>query len=117
MTAMPGQDAVLVVEFQGDIVRTIPLTFSALRIGRAPDSDLYLQHPGISRHHVELSLGPSGLLATDLGSANGTFVDGVQLLPNQPTRLEPGQVLQLGPYVFAVRRSPAERPDGVQPIP
>jgi phage tail-like protein len=117
MTAMPRQDTVLVVEFQGDIVRTIPLTFTALRIGRAPDNELYLQHPGISRHHVELSIGTSGLVATDLDSANGTFLDGVQLLPNQPTRLEVGQVLQIGPYIFALRRSPAERPDGVTPVP
>src|SRR5579864_9147933 len=116
MTATPRQDGVLVVEFQGDIVRTIPLTFSVLRIGRAPDNDLYLQHPGISRRHVELSIGPSGLVATDLDSANGTFLDGVRLLPNQPTPLQPGNALQIGPYVFAVRRSPAERPDGLEPV-
>ena len=114
---MPRQDAVLVIEFQGDVVRTIPLTFTTLRIGRAPDNELYLQHPGISRHHVELSLSPSRLVVTDLDSANGTFIDGVQLLPNQPTPLELGQVLQIGPYIFALRRSPAERPDGVAPVP
>ena len=117
MTAVPRDDAVLVVEFQGDVVRTIPLTFASLRIGRAPDNELYLQHPGISRHHVELNMGPSGLVATDLDSANGTFIDGLQLLPNQPTPLDVGQVLQIGPYLFALRRSPADRPNGVAPAP
>ena len=75
MTALPRQDGVLIVEFQGDIVRTIPLTFHVLRIGRAPDNDLSLQHPAVSRRHVELTVTPSGLVATDLESANGTFVD------------------------------------------
>jgi phage tail-like protein len=116
MTAAPRQDGLLVVEFQGDIVRTIPLTFDVLRIGRAPDNDLALQHPAVSRRHVELSLTPAGLVATDLESINGTFVDGVQVLANQPTPFEPGQTLQVGPFIFVVRRSPADRPDGVRPV-
>jgi len=117
MSSMPGQDGVLVVEYQGDVVRTIPLTFDVLRIGRAPDNDLYLQHPGVSRRHIELSTGPSGLVVTDLDSANGTYLNGVRLLPNRPTRLEAGYVLQVGPYLFALRRSPAEHPDGITPLP
>src|SRR5206468_11797215 len=116
MVAIPSQTGMLVVEFQGDIIRTLPLTFDVLRIGRAPDNDLALQHPLVSRRHAELSVSASGLIVTDLESANGTFIDGVQVLPNQPTRVEPGQTLQIGPFIFAVRRSPTEHPDGVQPI-
>jgi phage tail-like protein len=116
MTAVPRQDGFLVIEFQGDIVRTIPLTFDVLRIGRAPDNDLALQHPAVSRSHVELTLTPSGLVATDLESANGTFVDGVQLLPHQPTLVEAGQTLQIGPFMFAIRRSPADPPGAIQPL-
>src|SRR5437899_1792311 len=117
MIAAPRRDGFLVIEFQGDVVRTVPLTFSALSIGRAPDNDLSLQHPAVSRRHVELSLTSSGLVATDLESVNGTLVDGVQILPHQPTLFEPGQTLQIGPFMLAIRRSPSDPPDGVQPLP
>src|ERR1700675_3032595 len=110
---MPHQDGFLVIEFQGDVVRTMPLTFDILRIGRAPDNDLSLQHPGVSRVHVELSLTPSGMVATDLESSNGTYIDGVRILPNQPTLIGPGQVLQVGPFILAARRSPADQPNGI----
>ena len=99
MIAAPRRDGFLVIEFHGDVVRTVPLTFSALSIGRAPDNDLSLQHPAVSRRHVELSLTSSGLVATDLESVNGTLVDGVQILPHQPTLFEPGQTLQIGPFI------------------
>lgn len=115
MTTMPRQDGYLVVEFQGDIIRTIPLTFSVLTIGRTPDNDLSLQHPAVSRRHAELVLRVDGLVATDLESRNGTFVDGVRILPHEPTPIQPGQILQVGPFVFAIRRSPAEPPDGARP--
>jgi phage tail-like protein len=117
VTALPRQDGFLVIEFQGDVIRTIPLTFSAISIGRAPDNDLSLQHPAVSRRHVELTSGPTGLVATDLGSANGTFVDGNRILPNQPTLVESGQTLQIGPFVLVTRRSPADPPDGARPMP
>src|SRR2546428_7535944 len=117
MIAAPRRDGFLVIEFHGDVVRTVPLTFSALSIGRAPDNDLSLQHPAVSRRHVELSLTSSGLVATDLESVNGTLVDGVQILPHQPTLFEPGQTLQIGPFILAIRRSPSDLPDGIQPLP
>jgi phage tail-like protein len=109
------QDGYLVVEFQGDVVRTIPLTFNLLAIGRAPDNDLSLQHPAVSRRHADLNLSAAGLFVTDLESVNGTFVDGLQILPHEPTRVMPGQILQVGPFVFVLRRSPADPPDGVRP--
>jgi phage tail-like protein len=113
---MPRQDGFLVIEFQGDVVRTMPLTFNVLRVGRAPDNDLSLQHPAVSRVHVELSLTPAGVVVTDLQSSNGTYIDGVRILPQQPTLLEPGQLLQIGPFILAARRSPADQPNGIEPL-
>lgn len=46
--------------------------------------DLVLDRPSVSGRHCHLSRGPQGLLATDLGSSNGTFVDGVRLEPHRP---------------------------------
>ena len=114
MAALAG---FLVIEFDGDIVRTLPLSYGVLRIGRGPDNDLALQHRGVSRNHVELHVTADGILVTDLGSVNGTFIDGERLLSHQPTRLELGQELRVGPFVLAPRRSPSDQPDGAMPTP
>ncbi|MBI2059843.1 MAG: sigma 54-interacting transcriptional regulator [Nitrospirae bacterium] len=50
-----------------------------IRIGSAPDNQLVLADDTISRHHAEIRLDPKGFLVRDLGSTNGTFVNGVQV--------------------------------------
>jgi DNA-binding NtrC family response regulator len=42
-------------------------------VGSGPDADLVLRDPGVSRHHLEISLSPEGVRVRDLGSTNGTF--------------------------------------------
>lgn len=48
-----------------------------LRIGRGADCDLVLEHASISRAHAELRGEPGGWRMRDLGSKNGSFIDGV----------------------------------------
>lgn len=45
-------------------------------IGRGPEVDLNLDHPGISRRHLVLEAGPNGWVAVDPGSHNGTYLHG-----------------------------------------
>ena len=45
------------------------------RIGRGTDVDLRVDDPGVSRHHVEILLGREVVLR-DLGSTNGTYLNG-----------------------------------------
>jgi hypothetical protein len=47
------------------------------RIGRAPDSELRLEHASVSRRHAELRSAGERIELHDLGSKNGSFVDGV----------------------------------------
>src|SRR5258708_32911454 len=47
-----------------------------LIVGRTEDCDLPLADPTVSRRHAELDLTDSGLRLRDVGSTNGTFVDG-----------------------------------------
>ena len=55
----------------------LPLPARLLRIGRTPDNDLVLSDLSISRHHAELRKSSSGKFEiVDLGSHNGTFVNG-----------------------------------------
>jgi ABC-type multidrug transport system ATPase subunit len=53
------------------------LPAKAMRIGRVPDNDLVLVDLNVSRHHAELRKSPTGSYEiVDLGSHNGTFVNG-----------------------------------------
>jgi ABC-type multidrug transport system ATPase subunit len=55
----------------------MPLPAQAMRIGRIPANDLVLPDLDVSRHHAELRKSPTGSYAiVDLGSHNGTFVNG-----------------------------------------
>jgi ABC-type multidrug transport system ATPase subunit/ABC-type multidrug transport system permease subunit len=55
----------------------MPLPAKAMRIGRIPDNDLVLPELDVSRHHAELRKSPAGSYEiVDLGSHNGTYVNG-----------------------------------------
>lgn len=51
-------------------------TQSPIRIGRAADSDFHVDHPSVSRAHAELSWRAPAWQLRDLGSKNGSFVEG-----------------------------------------
>ena len=85
----------------------MPLPAKAMRIGRVPDNDLVLSDLNVSRHHAELRKSPSGSYEiVDLGSHNGTFVNGqrvtAQMLTEQDLvsigsstfRLKDGELIQ-----------------------
>jgi pSer/pThr/pTyr-binding forkhead associated (FHA) protein len=90
---------------------------SSLTVGRGRDVDLVLADELVSRRHARVSQSATGAVVEDLGSRNGTFVNGNQIFG--PTRLEPGDQLQLGVTLVELRsaRQIAERPSAVQPVP
>ena len=57
----------------------VSLVSSPVRVGRAADNDLMLTDPEVSRHHAVLEPDGPGWRAIDLGSTNGTWVNGVRL--------------------------------------
>lgn len=61
-------------------------------IGRTPDNDMAVGSNYVSSHHARLSRVGGALVIEDLGSSNGTFVDGMQVTRQQIT---PGQQVQL----------------------
>jgi hypothetical protein len=56
--------------------RRVPLTEEAATIGRLPDCAVPLSDPQVSRHHAQVRRGPDGFHVVDLGSTNGTTVNG-----------------------------------------
>jgi hypothetical protein len=64
-------------------------------IGRGPGNDLRLADPMVSQHHTVVSIEGDALVVRDLGSRNGTFVNGERL--TGAARVGPGDVVGLGP--------------------
>lgn len=88
-----------------------------IRVGRSSEADVPLDDPDVSRLHLSLHLAPDGRITVrDLGSTNGTTVDG-RFLRGASAELAPGglvrlgeSTLQVGPGASAVPRQPV--PDG-----
>jgi hypothetical protein len=65
---------------EGAAIARIVTPGERLRIGRAPESELLLEHGSVSRRHAELETLPDGTWRlVDVGSKNGTFVDGARV--------------------------------------
>ncbi|MFJ3541821.1 FHA domain-containing protein [Streptomyces rubiginosohelvolus] len=67
-----------------------------IRIGRSADADVPLDDPDVSRLHCAVTVSDDGRVSVaDLGSTNGTSLDGVEVR-ERPVRLAPGALLRLG---------------------
>ena len=101
----------LIVRLEGKVIQTLPLDMPVIRIGRTPENGLSLSHQMVSRAHAELRMEPQGLILTDLGSSNGTFIGTQRLLPNQPHVLTDGTTFRIGPFLLTYQAAkPAEQP-------
>jgi PAS domain S-box-containing protein len=84
-------------------------------IGRATDADLHVDDPGASRRHARITRGADGeYVLTDLGSRNGTYVNGLKV---RSTPLREGDKIQLGTVTalrFSFREELEEREDRLQ---
>jgi hypothetical protein len=79
------------------------------RIGRNPDNDVHIPDPSVSSHHCEMHVSDLGIAFRDLGSTNGSFIDG---RPVVKEILTAGKTLKLGAIEFDV-----EIPQAVIAIP
>lgn len=73
----------------------IPITIKGIQIGRSRQNDLVLNHPHVSRNHVTLELRGRNVHLRDLGSSNGTFVNGLRV---KDADLRANDLIGIGPY-------------------
>ncbi|MDN3246273.1 FHA domain-containing protein, partial [Streptomyces sp. ZSW22] len=67
-----------------------------IRLGRSADADVALDDPDVSRMHCAVTVSPDGgVSVADLGSTNGTTLDGTRV-GDRPVRLTPGALLRIG---------------------
>lgn len=86
------------------------LTSVSMTIGRDPMSEIPINDPEVSRRHARLIGTLSGYRIQDLGSTNGTFVDGVRL-SGEPLDLESGQLISIGGGVALLFQAVGEDDD------
>lgn len=94
----------LVLWHNGVGIRSYPLEDGDTMVGRHSRSHVVLDDPTVSNHHAVLRLEASAYLEgfrevvlEDLGSTNGTLVNGVKV---QRQVLHPGDVIRIGRYEF-----------------
>ena len=92
------------------VTSTHPLPASGrLVIGRSPSADVRVDHGSVSREHAALHI-DQGLRIEDLGSANGTRLREVPLVPGSPLEVFPDDVIDLGAALLVVQyRNPSAR--------
>jgi predicted RNA-binding Zn-ribbon protein involved in translation (DUF1610 family) len=85
--------ATLVFQDASGQTRSVELRAGLNRIGRGAYSDLFIDHASVSAAHCEVVVEPDGMMVRDLGSTNGTCIDG-QRVRYSPIRI--GQTLTVG---------------------
>ena len=71
-------------------------------IGRSPDNDLSIKDPRASRRHCRIEVVEGEVMMTDLGSLNGTYLDGNLI---QQAILRPGDLIAVGKTTLRCRRT------------
>ena len=97
----PGRQLQLVVHAGPLAGKGYPLTKDALTFGREPDNDITLDDTQVSRYHARLLLQDDQVIVEDLGSTNGTMVNGDRISGQHV--LQPADIIGIGSSVFGVK--------------
>lgn len=103
----------LVIQRGPNAGKEFPLDGDALIIGRQPDCAIWLESTAVSRQHAQVVCRDSQYFVEDLGSSNGTYLNGKRI--EERASFTEEDTLQIGPYAFALRPDapppPAEAAD------
>jgi diguanylate cyclase (GGDEF)-like protein len=91
---LAGSRALLVVLSGPAIGHTYSIGPEPVMLGRGEGSEVLIPDPGISRQHARIELRGDRFFVVDLGSTNGTLVDGARIKDAEPLR--DGNRIQLG---------------------
>lgn len=100
---------------QGAVLHTADLAAGALTAGRAPEHNLFLDDPLVSRDHLRLVWDGQRVVVTDLGSANGSFLGAARLTPGVPTPWDGQTPLRAGPFTLRLAPVAGQAP-AVDPL-
>lgn len=96
----------------GEPSRRLPIHSSPFQIGRRPGVGLQLASPRVSKLHAEIVVQGNELVLRDMGSTNGTFVNGRRIYEDTP--IGENDLLQFADTELRIERRPADR--GMQTV-
>jgi hypothetical protein len=100
LAPLAGGQATLTLYEGGRPSRTFSLAKPVVTLGRLPESDVVVDDPGASRQHARIGHAGDGFVLADLGSTNGTLVNGE---PVQERTLQDGDRITIGETVLEFR--------------
>lgn len=87
---------------------------SPVRIGRSSLNDLVLDEPSVSQWHAQLTFDADHVWFTDVGSSNGSLIDGLPVVSGHAIPIVETTTLEVGPLLLRLKRvdraTPARRP-------
>ena len=101
---------------------SVPVRAAVVSVGRKEGSDIRLPDRFVSARHAVLRFEDGGATVEDVGSRNGVRVRNMPIGVGNPTRLLPGDVIQIGSSALALRRNrgpwtlPPPPPPGAAPM-
>jgi two-component system, NtrC family, response regulator AtoC len=104
-----GDRVLLVID--GAALQVVPLPLAGtLTVGRGSKCDVVIESGSVSRHHANLAIGQT-VTVEDMGSSNGTVVEGVKVAPNQPVALTVGVPFLVGAVTLMLQTRVGSRRD------
>jgi pSer/pThr/pTyr-binding forkhead associated (FHA) protein len=114
--AMPAPLASLLIRSGSLKGQRLPVQAPVVNIGRADYNDVVISEPSVSTTHAKLQRREALWVLSDLGSTNGTFVEGERITEEAP--LTPGTTLRFGEVAVLFEplddQAPVARPAGTQ---
>jgi serine phosphatase RsbU (regulator of sigma subunit) len=89
--------------------RRFPLDKERVTIGRSRENDVFLPDQWLSRHHAEIRQKDGSFFLVDLGSKNGTLLNGVRVTGE--SKLGGGDVITLGEHLLTLQLAASGAPD------
>jgi pSer/pThr/pTyr-binding forkhead associated (FHA) protein len=110
-TSVPALPIASLLVRSGDLRgRRLPITLPVVNVGRADYNDIVIADPSVSTTHAKLQRRDDVWVLTDLGSTNGTFVEGEPVTGE--TALTPGTTLRFGDVAALFEPHDEPRPAG-----
>ena len=94
--------AKLILSLEGSVIREIPLNKDRVTIGRKPQNDIQIENLAVSGEHARIVTILKDSFLEDLGSTNGTLVNGTRI--ERAERLRFGDELAIGRIAMRIEK-------------